>query len=124
MKNGKIEYLQKKIISFASKHKKNKYNQFSDINYLNTWVLNFGKLLSKKKIFGIFLFFDNLKFLFFLFYKKNISENYNFYFNFSFKKMIKNKYQKLSFHLNQIIVILILTFLQTGLTQKFFMVID
>ena len=55
MKNGKIEYLQKKIISFVSKHKKNKYNQFSDINYLNTWVLNFGNYFLKKN-FGSFFF--------------------------------------------------------------------
>ena len=94
MKNGKIEYLQKKIISFVSKHKKNKYNQFSDINYLNTWVLNFGNYFLRKKFLDL-SFFDNLNFLFFLFYKKNISENYNFYFNFSSKNILKNIYQNL-----------------------------
>ena len=49
MKNDIENNLQKKIISFVNKNKKNNYKQYNDNNYFNTWVLNFGNYFLRKK---------------------------------------------------------------------------
>ena len=94
MKNNLIENLQKKIIFFANKNKKGYPEQYTEKNYLNTWQLNIGNYYLRKKFLKI-PFFENCKLLFFLFYKKNITENYNFYSTPANDKILKKKYLNL-----------------------------
>ena len=94
MKNDIENNLQKKIISFVNKNKKNNYKQYNDNNYFNTWVLNFGNYFLRKKFLNI-SFLNDLKLLFILFYKKNISKNYNFFFNLKNENLFKKKFLNL-----------------------------
>ena len=94
MKNNLIENIQKKIIFFARKNKKEHPEQYTEKNYLNTWHLNIGNYYLRKKFLKT-SFFENFKLLFFLFYKKNIAENYNFYSNPANDKILKKKYLNL-----------------------------
>tara|TARA_B100001057_G_scaffold354793_1_gene356777 strand:- start:1283 stop:2563 length:1281 start_codon:yes stop_codon:yes gene_type:complete len=94
MKNNFIENIQKKIIFFANKNKKRYSEQYTEKNYLNIWQLNIGNYYLRKKFLKI-SFFENCKLLFFLFYKKNIAENYNFYSTPANDKIFKKKYLNL-----------------------------
>lgn len=102
MKDNLIENLQKKIIFFANKYKKEHPGEYDEKNYLNTWQLNIGNYYLRKKFLKI-SFFEKCKLLFYLFYKKNIAENYNYYSTPANDKILKRKFFNLiiSFKSNQ-----------------------
>ncbi len=94
MIDDSIEKLQKKLIIFANKNKKNHYKKYDESNYLNTWLSNLGNFYLKKKFLNL-SFLENLKLLFFLFYKKNVAQNYKFYEILNYDRKLKKKYQNL-----------------------------
>ena len=94
MKDNLVKNIQKKILFFANKKKRECPEQYTEKNYLNTWQLNIGNYYLRKKFLKI-SFFEKWKFLFYLFYKKNISENYNFYSTPANYKILKKKYLNL-----------------------------
>lgn len=94
MTDFSIEKLQKKLIIFANKNKEDHHKNYDEIDYLNTWLSNLGNFNLKKKFFEISTW-ENLKSLFFLFYKKNISQNYKFYENINHNSKLRKQYQNL-----------------------------
>ena len=94
MIDDSIEKSQKKLIIFANKNKKNHYKKYDESNYLNTWLSNLGNFYLKKKFLNL-SFLENLKLLFFLFYKKNVAQNYKFYEILNYDRKLKKKYQNL-----------------------------
>ena len=64
MIDDSIEKLQKKLIIFANKNKKDHYKKYDESNYLNTWLSNLGNFYLKKKFLNL-SFLENLKLLFF-----------------------------------------------------------
>ena len=94
MIDNSIERLQKKLIIFVNKNKEDQHKNYDEINYLNTWLSNLGNFNLKKKFLDI-SFWENLKLLFFLFYKRNISKNYKFYENINHDSKLRKKYQNL-----------------------------
>jgi hypothetical protein len=77
-----INNVQKKIINFSIKNYKESYKSFGDRDYLNIWSRNLGNL-TIKKLFLNNSFFQLFKDYFFIFYKKNVSQNYSYFYNLS-----------------------------------------
>jgi hypothetical protein len=78
-----IYKLQKKIIKYSNKKSKKSFKCFGDIDYQNSWSLTLGSMSIKN------FFFKNsllqlLRDYFLIFYKKNISQNYSYFFNYNF----------------------------------------